>query len=59
MYKLPSYPFYIYYDGKPYWDQGGNVYWEHPAGYKRHFVNGEYRWYLNNANKALDTPKLE
>ncbi|KAF7870609.1 hypothetical protein EAF04_004353 [Stromatinia cepivora] len=43
--------YFQYYDGKPYW--------EHPAGYKRHFVNGEYRWYLNNANKALDTPKLE
>ena len=48
-----------YYDGKPYWNLVGITHWNHPGGYTRHFMNGEWWWYLNNVVQIRDTPKLE
>ncbi|KAF7877685.1 hypothetical protein EAF04_001356 [Stromatinia cepivora] len=47
-----------FYDGKPFWLNGGDVYWDHPGGYTRRFIGGEWWWYLGNTAQVRDTPRL-
>lgn len=47
-----------YYDGKPFWERGQEVSWDHPRGYIRRFINEEWWWYLNGQARVLDTPAL-